>query len=188
MKGYDVMATVKKNERFVPIRNYVIVFFVIVGVIALVWYAFCWHKVIKENRLSTSYLIKSKTVSNEIQGLDGLNDVLLEPPDSYFLYISYTGNESVYNMEKELAVLINQYKIGDAFYFLNITEIKDDKNLVDKVNEALELDTKKVKQVPTIIYYVDGKVVDLVVKEDNNIMDIGDFQKLLDRNKIEKGQ
>ena len=182
------MATVKKNERFVPIRNYVIVFFAIIGVIALVWYAFCWHKVIKENRLSTSYLIKSKTVSNEIQGLDGLNDVLLEAPDTYYLYISYTGSEQIYNMEKELAVLINQYKIGDEVYFLNVTEMKDKKELVDEINKALELDKKQVKQVPTIIYYVDGKVVDLIVKEDNNIMDIGDFQKLLDRNKIEKGQ
>ena len=62
------------------------------------------------------------------------------------------------------------------------------RQLVDEINKALELDKKQVKQVPTIIYYVDGKVVDLIVKEDNNIMDIGDFQKLLDRNKIEKGQ
>ena len=91
-------------------------------------------------------------------------------------------------MEKELAVLINQYKIGDEVYFLNVTEMKDKKDLIDEINNSLELDKLKVKQVPTIIYYVDGKVVDLIAKDDNNIMDIGDFQKLLDKNKIEKGQ
>ena len=183
------MATeIKKNERFVPIKNYVIVFLVILAVIALVWYAFVWHKVIKEDRLSTSYLIKSKVVSNEIQGLEGLNDVLSEVPTTYFLYISYTGNEKVYSMEKELTALLNDYKIGEITYFLNITEIKDHDKLIDEINEALNLEEKKVKQVPTIIYYNDGKVVDLIAKEDNNIMDIGDFQKLLDRNKIEKGQ
>ena len=181
------MATIKKNERFVPIKNYVIVALLIIGAILLALYAFSWHKVIKENRLSESYLIKSKKVSNEIQGLEGINDVLLETPSTYFLYISYTGDEEIYNMEKELASLIEDYGISESTYFLNVTSIKNDKDLVEKVNKALNLD-KEVKQVPTIIYYSDGKVVDLIVKEGNNIMDVGDFQKLLDKNNIEKGQ
>jgi hypothetical protein len=179
------MATVKKNERFVPIKNYIIVFLIVIGAIALALYAFSWHKVIKENRLSTSYLIESKTVSNEIQGLEGLNDVLSEVSPTYYLYISYTGSEEIYKMEKELASLINKYKLEDEVYFLNVTSIKDDNDLVKQVNEALNLDDQ-VKHIPTIIYYSDGKVVDIISKDGNNIMDIGDFQKLLDKNKIEK--
>lgn len=182
------MATVKKNERFIPIKNYVIVFLIIIGAIALTWYAFSWHKVIKENRLSESYLIKSKVVSNEIQGLDGINDVLSEVPSSYYIYISYTGSEDIYKMEKELTAVINEYDLGDKIYFLNVTSIKDKDDLLDQVNKTLGLEDNKVKQIPTIIYYNDGKVVDMINKEGNSIMDIGDFQKLLDRNKVEKGQ
>ena len=44
----------------------------------------------------------------------------------------------------------------------------------------------KIKEIPTIIYYNDGKVVDIITREDDNMMNIGDFQKLLDVNKIEK--
>ena len=187
IRGYGVMTTVKKNERFVPIKNYVIVVLSIIGVILIALYAFNWHKVIKENRLSTSYLIKSKTISNEIQGLDRLNDVFSEVPSTYYLYISYTGSEEIYNMEKELAVLINDYKLNEDIYFLNITSMKDEDDLIEKLNKSLDLDNK-IKHIPTIIYYNDGKAVDLISKDGNNILDIGDFQKILDRNKIEKGQ
>ena len=180
------MATVKKNERFVPIKNYVIVFLVAIAVIALCWYAISWHKVIQQDKMSTSYLIKSKVISNEIQSLDELTDVFSEAPSTYYLYISYTGNEDIYKMEKELTALINEYNIGEQFYFLNVTSIKKDSDYIDKINKALELTNRKVKSVPTIIYYDDGKIVDMITMEGNNIMNIGDFQKLLDVNKIEK--
>ena len=180
------MTTVKKNERFVPVKNYVIVFFVAIAVIALCWYAISWHKVIQENKMSTSYLIKSKVISNEIQSLDELTDVFSEAPSTYYLYISYTGDEEIYKMEKELTALINEYNIGEQFYFLNVTSIKKDNDYIDKINNALELTSRKVKSVPTIIYYDDGKIVDMITMEGNNIMNIGDFQKLLDVNRIEK--
>ena len=182
------MATVKKNERFIPIKNYIIAFVAIIGAIALACYIFSWHKVIKENKLSTSYLIKSKYISNEIQGLERLNDVLSEVPSSYFIYISYTGTDEIYKLEKELARIIDDYKLSDEMYFLNVTSIKDDEDLISEVNKSLNIEDNQIKQIPTILYYSDGKLVDLIANDDNNIMEIGDFQKLLDRNKIEKGQ
>ena len=182
------MATVKKNERFVPIKNYVIVVLVIIGIIALVWYGFSWHKVIQENKVSTSYLIKEKVVSNEMQTIEELKDVFSEAPSDYYLYISYTGSQEVYNMEKELTALINNYKINEEFYYLNVTDIKKENNYIDKINEALDLNEKKVTNVPTIIYFKDGKAVDIIKKDGNNIMNIGDFQKLLDVNKVDKDQ
>ena len=91
-------------------------------------------------------------------------------------------------MEKGLANIINDYKLGEQVYFLNVTSIKDNKELLSEVTKSLNLEENVLKQIPTIIYYNDGKVVDIIAREDNKMMDIGDFQKLLDRNKIEKGQ
>ncbi len=182
------MATVKKNERFVPIKNYVVVVLVIIGIIALVLYGFSWHKVIQENRVSTSYLIKSKVISNEMQSIEELKDVFSEAPSDYYLYISYTGSQEIYDMEKELTALINEYKIGEQFYYLNVTDVKNEKDYINKINEALGLKDKKVINVPTIIYFKDGKAVDIIKKDGNNIMNIGDFQKLLDVNKVDKDQ
>jgi len=183
-----IMATVKKNERFVPIKNYVIVVLVIIGIIALVWYGFSWHKVIQENKVSTSYLIKEKVISNEMQTIEELKDVFSEAPSDYYLYISYTGSNEIYNMEKELTALINDYKISEQFYYLNVTNIKKEKDYISRINETLDLEEKKVTNVPTIIYFKEGKAVDIIKKDGNNIMNIGDFQKLLDVNKVDKDQ
>ena len=96
------MADIKKNERFVPTKNYVIAVFIVVAMILLTWYAFEWYNVYKENKVSISYLMKNKILSKEINDLDEVNDVFSEAPDSYFIYVSYTGDENIYEMEKDL--------------------------------------------------------------------------------------
>lgn len=183
------MADIKKNERFVPTKNYVIAVFIVVAMILLTWYAFEWYNVYKENKVSISYLMKNKILSKEINDLNEVNDVFSEAPDSYFIYVSYTGDENIYEMEKDLSDLIIEYKLEDSMYFLNVTSIKDEKDYLDKVNKALSLKgDSKIKQVPTILYFKDGTVTTsgTIKKEDNNLIDAGDFQKLLDVNNISK--
>ncbi len=180
------MTNVKKNERYIPIKNYVLAAVIVVVMILLTLYGFEWYKVLKENKVSNSYLIKEKIISNEIKGLNEVNDVFSEAPAKYYLYISYTGSEEIYNMEKDLKKVINEYELNDSMYFLNVTDIKDEKNYIEKINEALNLEDQKVKNVPTIIYFDEGKVVDIVERLDNNIMNVGDFEKLLEINKVAK--
>lgn len=180
------MTNVKKNERYIPIKNYVLAAVIVVVMILLTLYGFEWYKVLKENKVSTSYLVKEKIISNEINGLAEVNDVFSEAPTNYYLYISYTGSEEIYNMEKDLKEIINEYSLNDSMYFLNVSDIKDEDNYIDQINEALNLEDQKVKKVPTIIYYNDGKVVDIVERLDDNIMNVGDFEKLLETNKVAK--
>lgn len=180
------MTSVKKNERFIPIKNYVLAVVIVVVMILLTLYGFEWYKVLKENKVSTSYLVKEKIISNEIKGLNEVNDVFSEAPDNYYLYISYTGSEEIYNMEKDLKKVINDYSLNDSMYFLNVSNIKDEEDYIDQINEALNLENKKVKKVPTIIYYNDGKVVDIIERLDDNIMNVGDFEKLLESNRVAK--
>ena len=180
------MTNVKKNERYIPIKNYVLAAVIVVVMIVFTLYAFAWYDVLKENRVSNSYLVKEKIISNEIKGLDEVSAVFLEPLDTYYIYISYTGSEEIYNMEKDLKKVINEYSLNDSMYFLNVSNIKDEKNYIEKINKALNLEEQKVKKVPTIIYYKEGKVVDIVERLDDNIMNVGDFEKLLETNKVAK--
>ena len=180
------MTNVKKNERYIPIKNYVLAVVIVVVMILLTLYGFAWYKVLKENKVSTSYLVKEKIISNEIKGLNEVNDVLSEAPDKYYLYVSYTGSEEVYNMEKDLKKVINEYSLNDSMYFLNITDIKDEEDYLNQINESLNLEDQKIKKVPTIIYFNDGKVVDIVERLDDNIMNVGDFEKLLETNRVAK--
>ena len=175
-----------KNERFIPMKNYLIAALLVVVIVLLTWYGFAWYKVAKEKKVSVSYLIEEKVISKEITDLGEAIDVFSETPSSYFLYISYTGNEEIYNMEKKLESLINEYNINDSMYYLNVTNIKDDNNFLEQINTSLALEDVKLTKVPTIVYFYEGKAVDIITREDNNIMNNGDFQKLLDKNNIKK--
>jgi len=180
------MTNRKKNETFVPLKNYVIAVILIISITFLTWYGFAWYNVFKENKVSTSYLVKEKVISNEIKSLDEVEAIFTEAPASYYIYISYTGSEDVYNMEKELRSLIVDYNLNDSIYFLNVTSMKEEEDYIEKINTTLKLEEKKITKVPTIIYYKDGKVVDIITRNDNNIMNVGDFQKLLDVNNVAK--
>ena len=180
------MSKVTKNERFIPIKNYVIAFGIVVAAVLLTIYGFAWYNVLKEGKVSQSYLVKEKVISNEIQSLDEVEAIFAEVPDEYFIYISYTGSEEVYDLEKNLEDIINDYELNDQIYYLNVTSIKDEKDYLKKIHDALGLEDGTIKSVPTILYYNEGKVVDIVERNDDNMMNSGDFQKLLDVNRVTK--
>lgn len=182
------MTEVKKNERYIPTKNYIIAIGVVIGILLIAWYCFAWYKVYKEDKISTSYLIKNNVISNEITDLNEIVDVFSEAPDEYFVYVSYTGDEDIFAMEKDLAKIIKKYSITDQFYYLNITNIKDNNDYIDEINRSLSLRDEKIIRVPTIIYYKDGEVVKdgIISRSDNKMMTAADFQKLLDANSVEK--
>ena len=175
-----------RNERVIPIKNYLISVLIIIGAILLTFYGFEWYKVIKEHKVSTSYLIKEKVISQEIKDIDEIDSIFSEVPKSYYVYVSYTGDENIYNMEKDLEKIIKDYNLSDKFYYLNITSIKNDKDVIEKINNKLKLSEKKITSIPTIIYYNEGEPVYIINKEGSGIMQAGDFQKLLDINNIKK--
>lgn len=177
-----------KNERYIPIKNYVVAVLVVIGVVLLTLYFTQWYKVAQENKLSSSFLIKSNTITNEVKELDGIKEVFSEVPEDYFVYISYTGNEKIYNMEKELEEVIDDYNLNDKFYFINVTNVMENKDYVIKINEALELEDQKIKKVPTIIYYKDGEIANngILTTEDDNIFKAADFIKFLEEKEYEK--
>ena len=184
------MADVKKNERYIPIKNYVIAIVLIFVAIFLTWYGFAWNKVRQENKVSVSYLVKNNIVSKEIKSLNEISSITQEAPERYFIYISYTGDEDIYKLEKEIAPIIKKYELGDYIYYLNVTDIKkeDKDNYIDKINKELGLEETKITNVPTIIYFVDGIVPKsgIITTADGKLMTKSDFQKFLDINKIEK--
>ena len=182
------MAEIKKNEKFIPTKNYFVALALVLAAIFLTWYGFAWNKVRQENKVSVSYFVKNNVITKEIDSLEELDSIVQEAPEKYFIYIGYTGDENVYNLEKQLAPIIKEYELNDSFYYLNVTKIKNEDNYVDKINEKLGLTDVKVTNVPTVIYFVDGTVSKsgIITTADGNLMTKNDFQKFLDVNKIEK--
>lgn len=170
----------QKSKKINP-QNYLYALLVLVGGIIITLYIFEWINVKKEEKLMTSYLISSKTIDSTISDFDSLNQIRQEAPSSYFIYLSYTGNEDIYNFEKELKRVIDKYDLNNNFYYVDLTNLKNEnKDYLTEVKNNLGIDN--LENIPAIIFVKDGKI------SNNNILDgingtmlkISDLENLLD--------
>lgn len=159
-------------------RNIYIIIGIVIVLAVVGFYFFRLQQTRNEEKLNSSYLISSGTVSLEIKNLDEVSQILLESPTEYFVLITYTGNEDTYNLEEGIKTIIDDYKLSDSFYYLNIESIMDSDNYLTRLNSAFNTD--KITTVPIILYFKDGELIDTVTRDDANIINAGDFQKLLD--------
>ena len=51
-------------------------------------------------------------------------------------------------------------------------------NYITRINNAFNTD--EIDKIPTILYYQDGELVYVVERDDDNMINSGDLQKLLD--------
>lgn len=155
---------------------------IIAGVVVLILfvglYIYKWQQVKTEEKYMTSYLLDTGTVSLEIKNLDEVSQILTEAPNEYFILITYTGEKATYELEENIKKIIDDEKLNDVFYYLNVENIRNEDNYITRLNNAFN--TEKIKNVPVILYYKDGKIIDTVSRNDNNCINAGDFQKLLD--------
>ncbi len=159
---------------------------IVLLIILLIFYFYRWNDVRNAERIRSSYLLTSETVSLEIKNVEEVRQILSEAPTEYFVLISYTKNNDTYTLEKGLKPLIDDYALSDRFYYLDATAIMGENDYLERLNNAF--DTNKITKVPTILYYRDGKLAEVVERDDNNPINAGDFQKLLDIYEIEKAQ
>ena len=177
-----------KNDRYIPVKNYIIAGLIVVGSILLVLYGFSWYRAYQKHLYSKSYLVKNSIITKEIKSKTEFDNVLKESGNEYFVLISYTGSKDTYKLEKDLKKVITDYNIEDYFYYYNVTDLKKDKNYIDEINNSLKEFDVKIKNVPTIIYVNNNTITKsgIINRDDKNMMTAGDFQKLLDLNQIEK--
>lgn len=169
------MANTNYKNKSQPVQNRgLIILFVVIGAVLVLLYCYKWHQVRNEEKYLTSYLVSTNTISLEMNEIDEIDSVLLETPSYYFVYISYTKDESVYNLEKKLKPLIDEYDLQNNFYYINVTDIKENnKNYKADIAKKLNVDSSKINEVPVILYFKDSKLVK------DSITNAKDFEKLL---------
>lgn len=178
----------KYQKNAVPFKNYLLVLFISLSAIVLTLYIFGWYHVSQEKKYSESYLIKTKTIGLEVNDITEIESVFTEAPTEYFIYIGYRNDKDVYKLEKKLKKVIDKYDLNDLFYYIDVTDLKEEENSIEKLNNALKLAENKISNIPTIIYIKNGKVAKdaIIAREDGNQMEIGDFERLLEIYEIQK--
>ena len=170
----------KNNINFKKIFYFILGFLLI---IFLTWYIISWKNVKQEEKLMNSYLITSNTLSVEIKDLSETVQVLKESPSEYFVYISYTNDEKIFNFEKKLKKLIDNYNLKDEFYFVNVTNIKDDENFYSEINDTFN--TKLISNIPSILHFKNNELKKVIYNKDLN-KTYTEFENLLKENEFDK--
>ena len=168
---------INKNNLLV-FNHYLYIIVSIIIIIIIIWYFYSWRVVIKKEMLSKSYLVSSNTISLELKDGKEALSVLQETPSNYFVFISYTGNEKVYNLEKKLKKIIDNYNIADTFYYLDMTESIKSNSLMSYLNKSFNTDL--ISSIPCILYYKDGKL-DTVIQNATEIFDANELKELLEK-------
>ncbi len=162
------------------------IFYIIFGILLtvfLIWYILSWKNVKQTEKLMNSYLITSNTLSVEIKDLSETIQVLKESPSEYFVYISYTNDEKVYNFEKKLKKLIDNYSLKDEFYFVNVTNIKNNENFYNEINDTFN--TKLINNIPCILHFKNNELKKVIYNK-NLTKTYTDFENLLKENEFDK--
>lgn len=170
----------KNNINFKKLFYFILGFLLI---IFLIWYIISWKNVKQVEKLMNSYLITSNTLSVEIKDLSETVQVLKESPSEYFVYISYTNDEKVFNFEKKLKKIIDNYNLKDEFYFVNVTNIKDDENFYSEINDTFN--TKLISNIPSILHFKNNELKKVIYNKDLN-KTYTDFENLLKENEFDK--
>ena len=167
---------INKNS-ILPFKHYIYFIVGIIIVLLVIWYILSWRDVIQKDRLEKSYLITTNTISLELKDGKEAISVLQETPSNYFVFISYTGDEKEYNLEKQLKKIIDNHNIADKFYYLNITDNIESNNLMSYLNKTFNTDL--ISSIPCILYYEDG-TLNTVIQNPTEIFDANEFEKLLE--------
>lgn len=171
----------KENTTIVNPRNYLYALLILVGGILIVWYAFSWYQVKREEKLMDSYLISTNTISSNITDINALTQVIQESPSSYFIYIGYREDEDVYKLEKDLKKIIDKYKLNDMFFYFDVTDLKEkDDNYLEEIKKVLKIDN--LSKVPAIIYINNGEIAkeNVLCGVKNTLLKARDLENLLE--------
>ncbi|HOZ88802.1 MAG TPA: hypothetical protein PK737_01020 [Bacilli bacterium] len=177
----DMVKLSNKKINGIPLKNYLLVIFIFGLVIIGSLYICQWYKLYKTDKLATSYLVKTNTISNSINSYEEMNSVFSETANNYFVYVSYTNSSEIYRMEKDLRKIINSYQLQDNFYYIDMTELMKENGYLEKLNNTLGLTQYKITKLPTIVYFDEQMNQDNILKRaDNRIFQAADFVHMLD--------
>ena len=169
----------KKNNsevKEIPIKNYFVVLVVSIVVIILTLYARAFYLNYQESKMNTSYFLDKKV--NQITTND-LEYTLTEYRDA-ILYVSYTGSNSIYKMEKKIYKELEKNNLLDIVIYWNVTDIMD--NYISVLKNKFP--NANIKEAPLIIIIKDGKVAEVLNSELENI-DYKELRKTIKTNEIE---
>lgn len=150
----EYMKKENKEVKQIPKKNYFIVFVVSILVIITTLYIRSFYLNYQANNSDSSIFYDKKINQIDINDIDY---AVNETTDA-IMFVSYNGNKSISNMERNLYWDIERKNLNDKILYLNVTEYKD--TYIDILKEKFYDIKKEINKAPMLIYIKDGKCVE----------------------------
>ena len=169
----------EENKVTEPKLDYKMILIIILALLIVVIGIAKIGGVFENKDYTKSYLLKNKIITNELKKEDISST--LQNKETFIFITSLNQeeeyNEEEYNLEKDLKKVIKDNDLKDNFYIY----LKDENTNLRELF-GIEENTK----TPTILYFKNGNFVDKVERQDEKMIEAGDFAKLLDMYELSK--
>ena len=167
-----------KDEKLrnVPFKNYMILLLVCFITIGIVCVGSIMYRREEAKSLETPVI---NGVIPEIKKED-VDNYIVEN-DSFFLYIGSASNYNSREVEEDLIKYFERRDIKNDTIYLNVTNENNLEDFYKDFNKKYVVnDYSKLNDYPAFIIIKDGKVLDLVQRKENQKLNIGDIDRILD--------
>lgn len=147
------------------VENYIKLIIVVVIAVIVTLLVCNIYRNINNNKLNKSYIDKYVNKGN----YNDLSSIVMELGDREFIYLSYVGNENIYNYEKDLVKTLKKYDLLDLFVYVDVSSVITTDRTVGDLNDKLNVITESSIVLPAVIYYKDGKARDYIDSSDEII-------------------
>ena len=143
-----------KEDRVVPVKNYIYLSLIMLVSVFLVYYFFLWNKTYQESKINTAIMDKYLTVINYSE----LDSYLLENENT-IVYVSVVGDESIRNFEKKFKNTIVKNSFSNMLYMDISNEFASNLSLKYEINS---------NKIPCILVFEGDKLIDYYYIDVNN--------------------
>lgn len=163
----------------IPKKNYIILGIMTIVIVLLTFYINAWMKTYKENKLSVSPFdgVIEEVNINEI-------NVTLSEMNEVVLYVGFTNDKKLYDMEKRLVKYIKNHDLVDKFIYVNINDYKDNGQYIDILKQTFVEIEKDIVEAPMLVYVKNGKA-EKVINSKNGVIDTYDITSLNEEYQLE---
>ncbi len=168
------------KKKDIPRKNYYIVIAVTILVVLLMIFVRSFYLSYKSSKLSNS--IFSNKIVNQIH-MDDFDFAIAEISD-VILYVSYTGSNEIYSMEKRLFKEIENNNLTDKIIYLDVTKYNKNNKYIKTLRDKFPNIDNEINSAPLFIYIKDGQAVEAMSSE-FRMVDYKILNKLVDKYEIE---
>ena len=164
-------------EKEIKKTNYFILVSMIILILSLCTATYNIYSIYRNNKANNTAPLN---LTKEVQYSE-LTNTTADMNEDVFLVLSYLGDEDIYQNQKNLKLVFRKYGLLDNIIYVDITEEYEKDGFLNEINELLGLTDFKITEVPTIIYFKEGKP-SAIVKTTNGIIDSWSLEEIIQKN------